>query len=88
MWDKIKQNYQYVLDGLLGLMTLLFFIERSRKDSDAALLAEDKTKDEVTTIQKQVDSNDAQIAQQEQVRKEIEQTPASQQDPTDFLNDR
>lgn len=92
MLDKLKQYSQYILGGLLFIVTGAFLYEKSKKDSAEALNADKKTLDQVAELQKTVDANDGKLASEEQKREEIKKAADDAKhdtsDPSTFLSKR
>lgn len=92
MFDKIKAYWQLILEVLVGILTLAFLFEKRKNDTNEALVAEQDTKDQVQTLQKQVNVNDGQLQAEEQKREELKKENADAKsddaDASTFLGKR
>jgi hypothetical protein len=92
MLNKIKQYWQYALEALVGILTLAFFFERSKANTNEALVAEQKTQEQVATLQKQADVNDSKLIEEsdkrEEIKKEATNEKSESSDTTDYLSKR
>lgn len=93
MLDKLKLYKDYIIEALLLIVTGAFLFEKSRANSNEALVDEQKTQEEVAALQKTVDVNDGKLSAEEDKREEIkkEATDAkasNSDDPSGFLSKR
>lgn len=88
--EKIKANWTYILEGLIGILTLAFLFERSKKESAEAIAGNQKVVAKVQEIQGQITENQALIDAEEVKRKKLEKEKedAKSSDSTDFLSKR
>jgi hypothetical protein len=89
---KIKAYWDYILAGLVAILTLAFLFEKSKKDVAEGQVAEQKTQEQVAALQSKVDVNQGQITAEEEkraeIKKEADATKSDNTDATDFLNKR
>jgi len=93
MLDKLKEYKDYIIEALLLIVTGAFLFEKSRANSNEALVAEQKTQEAVAALQKTVDVNDGKLAAEEDKRSEIKKEADNDKaddssDPSTFLNKR
>lgn len=86
-------NLLIALLGIVGILFGLYLRERSKAQSSQALADNVKSKEEVATIQKDVDSNDAKIAEEKQKQADLQKNldeekkkDVSQDDLLHFFN--
>ena len=86
MWEKFKNSLGVVVAAIIGLLSLLFIIERDQKESvEEKLLNKDVADKDVLLKQQQTELQQDSVKAEQQATEE-KKAPMTQDETTDMLN--
>lgn len=93
MFEKIKNNIQLIIGGLVAILSLAFLFERQKRKEAEAVADNKEVLDELNKGDQQKAANDGKLeaeeAKREEIRKEAEDAKSDDSsDAADFLRKR